>query len=431
MKDLHIYKNLEFASANKIRATQNALLKKHLAYCQKNSPYYRKLFKRKGLRLNRIGLDSLSTLEFTDKAQIERFNDAFLSVPVEKISDIVLSSGTCGNPTKIAYSEWDLKRLAYNEEQSFAACGFTSKDSVLLTCTMDRCFVAGLAYYSGIRALGAAAIRNGLNSLESHLGLIKRLKPTALVGVPSFLRKLGLYLDQNGHPARKSGVKKIVCIGEPLRGKDMKFLPVGEDLERIWEAKAYSTYSSSEIVSTFCECTAQCGGHLHPELAIAEIVDDHGKVLPSGEIGELVVTPLQIQGMPLVRFKTGDISFLIDKPCRCKRRSLRLGPIIGRKKQMMKVAGTTFYPQAVFSCLEQLKEISEYYICVSSSDRLSDKLEIYAAVDNPSCTTALIQEKLQAHLRVKPSVFICKEEVIRQKVYTPGSRKPVRFIDQR
>ncbi len=430
MKDLYRYKNLEFLSPDSIRRAQDILLREHLRHCREKSPYYRRILKKR-TDIARFNLDRLSTLEFTDKSDIEKHNAEFLAVPAEKIAEIVLSSGTTGTPTKIAYSEWDLKRLAYNEEQSFASCGFGERDTVLLTCTLDRCFIAGLAYYSGIRALGACAVRNGLNSLESHRELIRRIKPTAIVGVPSFIRKLGVYLNQEGCLARKSGVKKIVCIGEPLRDKEMRFLKVGEDLEKIWDAKAYSTYSTTEIVSTFCECSAQNGGHLHPELAVVEIIDSQGRNLPNGQTGEVVVTPLRIEGMPLLRFKTGDIGFLIDKPCSCGRKSLRLGPILGRKKQMMKVQGTTFYPQAIYSCLEQIKGVSEYYINVSSAGSLSDNIEIYIAVDERSCTKEKIQEKLQARLRVKPKIFICDEELIKEQVYTPGARKPVRFFDRR
>jgi phenylacetate-CoA ligase len=424
IKDLYIYKDLEFASLQRIKKVQSLLLTQHLLHCQKNSPYYRKYFKNNKL-------DNLSLLPFTDKSDIEQHNDEFLAVKPEKVVDVVLSSGTCGRPTKIAYSEFDLKRLAYNEEKSFASCGFSSKDTVLLTCTLDRCFIAGLAYYLGIRSLGATAIRNGLNSMESHLELIKRIPPSAIVGVPSFLRKLGLYLEEKGVSAKKCGVKKIVCIGEPLRDKDLKFLKVGSDLEKIWGAKAYSTYSTSEIVSTFCECSAQAGGHLHPDLAIVEIVDSSGRNLAAGEIGEVVVTPLRIEAMPLLRFKTGDISFLIDKPCSCGRNSLRLGPILGRKKQMMKVNGTTFYPQAIYSCLEEIPGISDYYINITSQSALSDNIEIFVALNNGSCTKKQIQEKLQARIRVTPQVFICDDELIKEKVYATNSRKPVRFIDRR
>jgi phenylacetate-CoA ligase len=226
-------------------------------------------------------------------------------------------------------------------------------------------------------------------------------------------------------------ISKLVCIGEPLRGEDLRFLKLGIDLEEIWNAKAYSTYSSSEIVTTFCECTAQQGGHLHPDLAVIEIVDDNGAVLDAGGKGEIVVTPMSIEGMPLVRFKTGDISFIIDKPCSCGRQTLRLGPILGRKKQMMKVAGTTIYPQTIYSALEDIEGVKEYYITVSSDNELSDIIEVHLAADNPDCTLKAIQNKLQARLRFKPRVFIRDEESIRGQVYSPKSRKPIRFIDRR
>jgi phenylacetate-CoA ligase len=135
--------------------------------------------------------------------------------------------------------------------------------------------------------------------------------------------------------------------------------------------------------------------------------------------------------MPLLRFKTGDISFFIDKPCSCGRNSLRLGPILARKKQMMKVSGTTLYPQSVFSCLEEIKAISEYYLVATGSDRLSDNLEVYVAVTEPSCTAEVIENKLNARLRVKLKVFITDEELVREQVYSPKSRKPIRFIDRR
>jgi phenylacetate-CoA ligase len=429
MFNLDAYEDLEFASAKKIRSVQEKLLQQHLNYCISNSKYYRRHLK--GVDLKKISIDNLTKLPFTDKSDIEEYNNDFLAVSKNKVADIVLSSGTTGKPTKIAYTDSDLKRLAYNEKQSFSSCGLTSKDTVLLTCTLDRCFVAGLAYFLGIRALGAAAIRNGVNSLESHFEIIKRMRPSAIVGVPSFLRKLGLYLNGHEFIANKSGVRKLICIGEPLRDKDLRFLKLGEDLEKIWEAKAHSTYSSSEIISTFCECFAQRGGHLHPDLAIVEIVDGKGNPLRAGESGELVVTPLQVEGMPLVRFKTGDISFLINQPCACGRNSLRLGPILGRKKQMMKVCGTTLYPQAIFSCLEEIKGINEYYVVATSNDRLSDSIEVYAAVIDRSCTARVIESKLNARLRVKPKVFITDEELVRERVYSPRSRKPVRFFDRR
>lgn len=427
MTDLYSCKNIEFTGHEKINEVQQLRLQQHLKYCFDNSSFYRRLLKGCKSDLENITLRDLPKIPFTEKYDIEQHNEDFLSVPLSKIVDIVMSSGTTGKPTRIMYTEYDLKRLAYNEEQSFKSCGMSADDSVLLTCTMDRCFVAGLAYFLGIRAIGAAAVRSGLNTLESHAEIIKQTNPTVIVGVPTFLKKLGRHVTEKniGHQ-----VKKLVCIGEPLRDENLGFLKLGRELEEAWQAKAYSTYSSSEIITTFCECTAQQGGHLHPDLAVVEIVDENNHVLPFDRTGEVVITPLAVEGMPLIRFKTGDVSFLVDKPCACGRNSLRLGPILGRKKQMMKIRGTTLYPQAVYSALED-SGLSEYYIIVTSASKLSDNLEVHTAVSDKSLTAEMVSKKLQAYLRVRPKVVIESEEDIRQRVYSPKFRKPVRFIDRR
>jgi len=296
---------------------------------------------------------------------------------------------------------------------------------------MDRCFVAGLAYFLGIRAIGAAAIRNGHGSLESHMEIIMKMNPTVVVGVPTFLRKLGIYLREKGADPGKTAVSKLVCIGEPLRDERLKLLKIGDDLQRTWQAKAFSTYASSEIVTTFCECSAQQGGHLHQDLAILEIVDENGAVLAPGNIGEVVVTPMGVAGMPLIRFKTGDVSFMTDQACSCGRNSPRLGPILGRKKQMMKLRGTTIYPQAIYALLEEINLINEYYVVVTSESDLSDFITVYVSVKDKACTANMIQDKLQSRLRVKPAVVIDNEANITQQVYAQKSRKPIRFINKR
>lgn len=429
MREFYQYRKIEFSTPDAIKDVQEKLFKKHLHYLISNSPYYRRTLS--GLDINKVNLENLCELPLTDKSAFEKYNDELLAVPTSKIIDIVLSSGVTGKPTKIMYTENDLKRLAYNEEISFAGCGVMSGDVVLLTCTMDRCFIAGLAYFLGIRSLGAATVRNGLSSFASHLEIIQQMKPTVIVGVPSFLRKLGLFLKSNDISPQSTSVAKLVCIGEPIRAKNLSLSKMGRNLEELWGAKVFSTYASSEIITTFCECTAQKGGHLHPELAIVEIVNDKGEVLPPGDEGEVVVTPLSVEGMPLLRFKTGDVSFLTDEPCNCGRSSSRLGPILGRKKQMIKYRGTTLYPQAIYSVLDEIPEVNEYYVTVTSNFDLSDAVKVYVSTSNDSCSPDRIMDKLQIHLRVRPEVVISSEETIRKHVYSGNSRKLIRFIDMR
>lgn len=420
---------IEFSPADDIKVIQNSLLRRHLQYCQDNSPVYKERLA--GLDLSGISMDSLHTLPLTGKHEISERNAGFMAVESSRIADIVFSSGTTGVPTQVIYTERDLERLSYNEERSFAACGIEASDIVLLTCTMDRCFIAGLAYFLGARAIGAAAIRNGHGTLEGHHDVIRRVNPTTVIGVPSFLRKLGRYLIKQGMDLPSSSVNKLVCIGEPLRDAAMQPLSVASDLEALWGAKVFSTYASSETVTTFCECTEQAGGHIHPALGLVEILDEEGNPVPDGEPGEVVVTPFDVQGMPLIRFRTGDISFVNREPCRCGRTSPRLGPIIGRKNQLLKIRGTSLYPQAVFSALDEMPEISEYYLEVHAEDELSDRLVIHLAFSARPVEVDVLMRRLQARLRVKPEVIVEPAESIRRVVFSPESRKPVRFIDLR
>ena len=430
-KDLYKYSDIAFKDCDSILNVQESRLRSHFEYCRNNSPFYRELFKKMGNDFPNVTLGQLRDFPFTEKSDIERCNDDFCAVQLSEIVDVVFSSGTTGRPIKIVYTDFDLKRLAYNEKQSFQSCGLTNKDVVLLTCTMDRCFVAGLAYFLGITSLGASAIRNGHGSLDSHMEVIRRMKPTAIVGVPTFIRKLAIYMKSENNDPSKTMINKIICIGEPLRNNKVELLEVGAELQEMWGAKAFSTYASSETITTFCECEAQKGGHLHPDLAIVEIIDDKDSILPDGEIGEVVVTPLMVEGMPLIRYKTGDLSFLINEPCSCGRNSSRLGPILGRKKQMMKVKGTTLYPQEVFAALDTIKSIEEYYLEVTEENDLSDNIVVHVFGKVILDDLAALQDKLQSKLRVKPKIVLEKEDIIKRKVYSQENRKPVRFFDRR
>jgi phenylacetate-CoA ligase len=413
------------------RAVQAAKLREHVARCARHSPFYRRRFKELGLSPTGDGIETLTSLPVTTKDEFAQHNAEFLAVPAEAVVDIVLSSGTTGRPVQVMYTARDLERLAYNEKLSFAGCGVTARDVALLTCTMDRCFVAGFAYCLGLQSVGASVIRNGHGTLASHQSIIETMRPTVIVGVPSFVRKLGLHLREQGVEPARNSVRKLVCIGEPVRGADMRPLKLGEDLRALWGADVYSTYASSECVTTFCECTALCGGHLHPDLAIAEILDERGRPVPAGTAGELVLTPLDVEGMPLLRFATGDISFVLDDPCPCGRTSPRLGPILGRKQQLMKIRGTSVYPQAVFNALDDLPGVGDYYLEVSEKADLSEELTIHVATHPKLPPVARLLEHLQARLRVTPAIVVEAEEQVRQHLYSPESRKPVRVIDRR
>jgi len=429
MTSLHRAFNLAFQPPEKIREAQEKLLARHLRHCLK-SPYYRQALA--GLALpsaSRFPLEALRDLPFTSKAELEAQNEAFLAVPSSAVRDIVQSSGTTGKATSMMYTAHDLERLAYNEAVCFKGCGMGRGDRMLLTCTLDRCFVAGFAYYLGAQAVGAAGVRSGLNLVEGHAAVISQMRPSFVVGVPGFLRKLGRYLHVSGQTP--CGIKGLICIGEPLRDAALGPTALTREMQELWSAPAFSTYSSSEIVTSFCECATQRGGHAAPDLGILEIVNDDGRVLPAGETGEIVVTPLGVEGMPLLRFRTGDMGYFTDEPCACGRHTPRLGPILGRRAQMLKVRGTTFYPATVFEVLNGIAEISEHYLVVEG-EGLADRVIVHVSLqgDTPALRRRIVS-LLQARLRVRPDLCVEGEEEIRRHVYVPHARKPIRFIDRR
>lgn len=405
--------------------SRDEMLKKHFQYVMQNSQFYQKHFAE--IDVDNISPESLASLPLTSKIDFENHNREFLACDSEKIVDMVHTSGTSGHPTYVAYTENDLQRLAYNEVRALGICGISKTDSVLLTCTIDRCFIAGLAYFQGTRGIGATAIRNGANTLDSHLRLIKDLKPTVIIGVPSFILKLAQFANANGVDSRKAGINKLVCIGEPLRNAQMQITPLGEKIEKLWNAKAFSTYALTETVTSFCECEAQQGGHLIPELGIVEIVDDEGNVLPAGEPGEIVMTPFHTEGMPLVRFQTGDIGFILDDPCSCGKKSLRLSPIIGRKYQMIKCRGTKFYPPAVNAVLDGLECVKLYQLLVKK-DNLSDEVKVLVSLTHDE-ELPRIQDALRSALRVNVDVELKELEQLFKQVFPGGSRKPVKYVE--
>lgn len=422
---------MDTAGGEALYEQHDVLFREHVAYAAGNSPYYRRKFAEAGLDAGSLCLEDLHRLPVTEKADLTLCNDDFLAVPMSEVRDMVFSSGTTGKPTSVYYTERDLERLAYNERTAIGRLGVNEDDTVLLTCTMDRCFIAGLAYYSGIRSLGATAIRNGANTLQSHMAVISRTAPTVIVGVPSFLLKLGRFLVENGLVPSQTSVSKLLCIGEPLRDRDMNFYALGASLESLWGAKAYCTYASSETVTSFCECAFQTGGHLDPSLGIVEILAGDGNPVMPGEAGEVVVTPLQVEGFPLIRYRTGDMSFLVEGRCACGRTTPRLGPVLGRRDHMLKVRGTTVYPQSVFSVLDGMEGIKEYCIIVDGDYDLSESIRVVASADSPSVDSQYIARKLQAALRVRLEVLLQEESKVLSMVYPGGSRKPVRFIDRR
>lgn len=426
--------SIEFAESREIAELQNRLLRETLSYVAKNSPYYKRLFAQHNIDVTQIkNVEQLAHLPICSKSDLQQFNSDFLCVAPNQIVDYITTSGTLGDPVTFALSDSDLERLAYNEAISFACAGCDHNDIFQLMTTIDKRFMAGLAYFLGVRKLGAGIIRVGNGAPQLQWDTIERIKPTVIICVPSFILKIIDYAEKNNIDYRGSSVAKAICIGESIRDEDFSFNELGRQIKQKWDIELYSTYASTEMSTTFTECSAGRGGHHHPELIIAEIVDQCGLPAPHGEYGELVVTTLGVEAMPLVRFNTGDIARFETAKCSCGRTTKRISPIRGRTNQMIKYKGTTLYPPAIFDVLERVSAVVGYYIVVSTSAIGTDEIDVHIAVD-PAANfdvVAQLRESFRAKLRVTPRVTIQTKEQVFKVHNMENNRKPIKFIDER
>jgi len=421
------------ASTDKANVFQEQKLQELLLYLSIYSPFYRELFAKQHIDIAAIKtLADLPTLPTTSKEDLQQRNNDFLCVDPVKIIEYTSTSGTLGSPVTIALTENDLKRLTTNEYNSFVCADGTSADTYQLMLTLDRQFMAGIAYYSGLRKLGAGIIRLGPGVPSLQWETIQRLKPTAIVAVPSFILKLIQFAKDNHIDLANSSVKKAVCIGENIRNTDFSYNLLGKKITEAWNIQLYSTYASTEMQTAFTECSEGHGGHLQPELVIVELLDENNRQVASNMPGEVTITTLGVEGMPLLRYKTGDICMYFDEPCACGRTSLRLSPVIGRKKQMIKFKGTTLYPPALFDLLNEMEEVLDFVVDVYSNEIGMDEvlLHLLPADDSKACDNR-IRAYLQARLRVSPHVSYITAEDIQKMQFQEASRKVIKFIDRR
>ncbi|MCP4638951.1 MAG: phenylacetate--CoA ligase [bacterium] len=404
-----------------------------VAHAYAHSAFYQRMLDAASLTPDDIVcVRDLAKLPFTSKDDFVDGTGPFTCVPPEAVVDIATTSGTTGEPTLFPVTSADIDRLALNEYLCFKGVGLGPSDTVLLAVTMDRCFMAGLAYFEGLKMIGAATVRVGSGPPGMLASFLQRLQPTAIVSVPSFLRKVGLYADDHGIDLRTSSVAKLVCIGEPLRQRDLSINTLGAQVEELWGARVYSTYGTTELGTSFCECDAGCGGHCHPTLIYPEIVDDDGNPVPDGEEGEVVATTFGVQGMPLIRFRTGDRSFMVSEQCDCGLWTPRLGPILGRRSQMMKIKGTSVYPAAVQRVLDGMEDVVDYVMEVTAPNELSDELAVIAVVrGEPEAARARVADRLQAELKVRPGVRVTDMAELERLQGVRTLRKKRVFIDRR
>jgi phenylacetate-CoA ligase len=423
--------DIQYASPDEIRHFQQERLAATMHHVANASPFYRRLFDRHGVDPAGVRtLDDLAALPVTTKADLQLHGNDFVCVPPRRIIDYVTTSGTLGEPVTFALTDADLDRLARNEALSFSTAGCTQQDIMQLMTTIDRRFMAGLAYFLGARRLGCGVVRVGNGIPELQWDTIRRVRPTVCVAVPSFLMRLIEFAKANGIDYRASSLRRAICIGEALRGGDFSLNTLGAQIHDAWpELDLRSTYASTEMQSSFTECEHHCGGHLQPELTVVELLDDDNRPVAPGSSGEVTVTTLGVEGMPLVRFKTGDICVAHHTRCECGRTTMRLSPVFGRKGQMIKLKGTTLYPPAIFDVLDSVAQIDNYVVEVRTGSLGTDAVTVRVhSSDTGDGFVKHLKDTFRARIRVAPEVIFDSVERILQIQSPPMNRKPRKIV---
>jgi len=426
--------DVQFRSPEEIKAYQEKRLTEELLYLQTRSAFYQRMFRKNHIDIGRIRkLEDLQYLPVTTKTDLQLHNEDFICVGKREIIDYVTTSGTLGDPVTFVLTAEDLNRLAYNEYLSFTTAGCTADDIMQLMTTIDRRFMAGLAYYMGACRLGAGVVRVGNGIPELQWDTIHRIHPTFCMVVPSFLMKLIEYADQCGIDYNACSIRKAVCIGEALRNPDFTLNTLGQRIHDKWNTPLLlSTYASTEMQSSFTECECCNGGHHQPELIIVEFLDDQNRPVREDEPGEVTITTLGVRGMPLLRFKTGDICYHYTTPCACGRNTMRLSSVLGRKGQMIKYKGTTLYPPALYDILDNIPGVINYVVEVYTNNLGTDEILIrVGSTDKSEEFAKRVKDLFRSKVRVAPGIVFESPDYLSKIQMPKMSRKTVKFIDLR
>ncbi|MCX7725462.1 MAG: hypothetical protein N2053_01305 [Chitinispirillaceae bacterium] len=391
----------EFLSLDEINSKTLRALRNHIKHLKENSLFYKELLK-DIVPEDISNFEDFSHLPFTDRKDIVEKSSYFLGVSPAQVVETVITAGTTGTPIPFVFTKSDIERIAFSHALSFHSIGVTALDRVFILLSLDRFSLDGMGVYHGLLMLNSKVMRIGIGATNISLlqQYLQLFKPTVLVAQPSVLKNAAIELNKKNFDTQKSSVKKVIVTGESIYTEKLEPNIVCKKIEELWGAEAFSIYSTTELAVAYGDCIARFGGHSHPELVYTEIVDSNGKAVSDGEIGELVATPLGVEGVPLLRYRTGDITFKISKGCKCGRNSCRIGPVLGKKSQLLSVNGKIIYPLIVTTILDSIEEIKDYLIILENENSKEDTITIHVAAPPSSL------ESISRKLKEATGVFI-------------------------
>lgn len=361
-----------------LEALQLERLKALVDYCEKNSEFYAKRLAAAGVTADKIKcLSDIEYIPYTTKDDLrDTYPFGMLSVPREKIVRIHASSGTTGNPTVVAYTREDMEHWTEQVARLAVAAGAHEGTTVQI-CFGYGMFTGALGLHYGLEKIGASVVPTSSGNTEKQLKFMRDFQTDAIVATPSYC----MYLAEAAHSMSDKYPMSSYNLKYGILGSEGSTPEMRAEIEKHWGNGFFCTdnYGMSELNGPGMsgECLYRDGLHINEDHFLCEIIDSaSGKVLERGSTGELVVTNLTKRGLPMLRYRTKDITNLNYEPCKCGRTSARMHKIIGRSDDMIKVRGVNVFPSQVESALIGFNEISPNYLLVLRREGYSDSMEV-------------------------------------------------------
>ena len=424
------YDPVEALDRDSLDALQVERLKKTIANARK-SPFY-------GKHLAGVDLDEIKSpadivkLPFTTKDDLRsQYPYGMLTRPVDEFVRLHASSGTTGTPTAVFYTQRDLDRWADLMARSMYCCGCRRFD-VLQNTSGYGLFTGGLGIHYGSERLGMLTIPAGAGNTKRQIKLIRDFNVTVLHIIPSFALYFAQKVEEEGYKVEDMPWR-IALIGAEPHTEEVR-----RKIEEMMHIKAYNSYGLSEMngPGVAFECLEQSGMHVWEDGYIAEIIDPNtGKHVPEGEIGELVMTSITREGMPLIRYRTRDLTRFIPGECACGRTHRRIDRIAGRADDMIILKGVNIYPMQVEQCLMAMPEVGQNYLIELYTEGVTDQLKVKVEIKEEFFVEDM--RALQG-LQKKIAKSLCNEilltprvELVQSDSIPKSEGKAVRVVDSR
>lgn len=425
-------KEIETMPRQKIEELQLVRLKHLVKYCSDNIPFYNKRLSDAGVTADKIKtLSDIQYIPYTTKTDLrDNYPFGLFGQPLKKIIRIHASSGTTGKPTVVGYTKNDIENWSDCMARLVMAAGATDEDIVQI-CFGYGLFTGALGLHYGLEKIGATVVPSSSGNTEKQIMLMQDFGTTALVSTPSYAQYIG-------ELAREKGVIDNLKLRLGLLGSEGCTPEMRTQLEHTLNIFATDNYGMSELMGPGVsgECEYRCGMHINEDHFIPEIIDSQtGEVLPKGEKGELVITTLTKEGIPMLRYRTKDITEINYEPCKCGRTFARMAKPMGRSDDMLKIRGVNVFPSQIESVLMKFDKIAPHYQLVITRANCADHLEVKVELSDGSLLenySALenLQKSIHHDLKVVLGIET-KVSLVEHKTLERFAGKAKRIVDLR